>query len=65
MLLSFLKFLNSGSIVGGHILRCSETSDESLSESKNVMRSLIKLFWEAAGSLDIPLKLPKPMLQGY
>lgn len=59
------KFLNLGRIVGRHILRCTETSDESLTESKNAARSAVKLFWEAARSLDIPLKLRKPMLWGY
>lgn len=59
------NFLNLGSIVGGHILRCTETSNESLTESKNAVRTAVKLFWEAARSLGIPSKLRKPMLWGY
>lgn len=45
--------LNLGSIVGGHILKCTETNDKFLTEAKNA----VSLFWEAGRSLDIPSKL--------
>jgi len=46
---AIFKFLNPGSIFRGHVLRCTETSDESPAESKNAVRSTVKLFWEAVG----------------